>query len=57
MTRLEWLKKRHKELDYQVSELEQQREVIRSAEHKAMLVDLKKQRLAVKTEMLELSNN
>jgi uncharacterized protein YdcH (DUF465 family) len=57
MTRLEWLKKRHKELDYQVSELEQQREVIRSAEHKAMLVDLKKQRLAVKTEMLELYNN
>lgn len=55
MTRLEWLKKRHRELDEQVNELENQRNFIRSAEHKAMLVDLKKQRLSIKTEMLEYS--
>jgi len=54
MTRIEWLSKRHRELDVQVTELEQEREHIRSAEHKALLVDLKKQRLAVKTEMAEL---
>lgn len=55
MTRLEWLQKRHRELDAQVSELEAQRTTIRNTEHKAMLVDLKKQRLAVKTEILEYS--
>lgn len=56
MTRLQWLRKRHRELDAQVEELEQQRESIRSAEHKATLVDLKKQRLAVKTEILDIEN-
>jgi uncharacterized protein YdcH (DUF465 family) len=53
MTRLEWLARRHRELDEQVSELERERERIRSAEHKALLVNLKKQRLAVRTELNE----
>jgi uncharacterized protein YdcH (DUF465 family) len=51
MTRLEWLAKRHRELDEQVTEIEQERNFIRSAEHKALLLDLKKQRLAVRTEL------
>ncbi len=54
MTRIEWLTKRHRELDAQVVQLEAEREHNRSAEHKALLVDLKKQRLAVKTELAEL---
>ncbi len=54
MTRIEWLTKRHRELDAQVDQLEAEREHNRSAEHKALLVDVKKQRLAVKTEMEEL---
>lgn len=54
MTRIEWLNKRHRELDAQVVQLEAEREHNRSAEHKALLVAVKKQRLAVKTEMEEL---
>jgi uncharacterized protein YdcH (DUF465 family) len=54
MTRLDWLRKKHRELDAAVEELESQRSVIRSAEHKAVLVDLKKQRLAIRTEMMTL---
>ncbi len=54
MTRIEWLTKRHREIDAQVAQIEQEREHNRTAEHKALLVDLKKQRLAVKTEMAEL---
>lgn len=54
MTRIEWLAKRHRELDAQVAQLEAEREHNRSAEHKALLQDLKKQRLAAKTEMAEL---
>jgi len=54
MTRIEWLTKRHRELDAQVVQLEAEREHNRTAEHKALLVDLKKQRLAAKTEIEEL---
>jgi uncharacterized protein YdcH (DUF465 family) len=54
MTRSEWLTKRHRELDAQVEQLEVERKHNRSAEHKALLVDLKKQRLALKTELTEL---
>ena len=54
MTRIEWLTKRHRELDAQVVQLEAEREYNRTAEHKALLVDLKKQRLAAKTEIEEL---
>lgn len=58
MTRVEWLKKKHTELDKTVQELENQRSIIRSAEHKAVLQDLKKQKLAIKTELeLALSVN
>ena len=57
MTRLDWLKKKHKELDTSIVALENQRTVIRSAEHKATLLDLKKQKLAVKTELEELSKS
>lgn len=53
MTRLEWLKNKHKELDNEIDELEAQREHDRSTEFWALLKDLKKQRLAIKTEMLE----
>lgn len=51
MTRVEWLKKKHSEVDKTIQELEDQRKVIRSAEHKATLVDLKKMKLAIKTEL------
>lgn len=51
MTRIEWLKKKHNEIDATVQTLEAQRNKIRSAEHKAVLQDLKKQKLAIKTEL------
>ena len=55
MTRIEWLNKKHKELDSQVAMLEAEREHNRSPEHKALLVDLKKRKLALKTEMQDLA--
>jgi uncharacterized protein YdcH (DUF465 family) len=54
MTRLQWLTHKHKELDRQVTELELEREFNRTAEHKALLLDLKKQRLKTRDEILEL---
>lgn len=51
MTRIEWLKKKHSEIDANVQALETQRNKIRSSEHKAVLQDLKKQKLAIKTEL------
>lgn len=54
MTRKQWLEKRHKELDVLSHQLESEREHERSAEHKALLVATKKQRLAVKTELEKL---
>lgn len=51
MTRAEWLLKKHSELDLQIQQLELERKHIRSTEHKALLVDLKKQKLAIKTEL------
>jgi uncharacterized protein YdcH (DUF465 family) len=57
MTRKEWLSKKHRELDYQVSQLEAERNLNRDVVHKALLVDLKKQRLAVRTEILSLEAN
>ena len=51
MTRIDWLKKKHSELEVSVVALENQRIKIRSAEHKATLQDLKKQKLAIKTEL------
>jgi hypothetical protein len=57
MTRKEWLSKKHRELDYQVSQLEVERNLNRDVVHKALLVDLKKQRLAVRTEILSLEAN
>lgn len=55
MTRLEWLNKQHKSLDEQVSELEKQRSNVRDYNHKALLTSLKKQRLAIKTELESIS--
>jgi uncharacterized protein YdcH (DUF465 family) len=57
MTRKEWLSKKHRELDYQVSQLEAERNLNRDVVHKSLLVDLKKQRLAVRTEILSLEAN
>ena len=57
MTRKEWLSKKHRELDYQLSQLEAERNLNRDVVHKALLVDLKKQRLAVRTEILSLEAN
>lgn len=57
MTRKEWLSKKHRELDYQVSQLEAERSLNRDVVHKSLLVDLKKQRLAVRTEILSLEAN
>lgn len=56
MTRLEWLKKQHTELDTKVTELESEREHIRDYDHKALLTFLKKRRLSIKTEILTLES-
>jgi uncharacterized protein YdcH (DUF465 family) len=56
MTRQEWLIKQHRELDARITELENQRERIRNAEHKAVLVDMKKQRLLIKEELEGISS-
>lgn len=54
MTRLEWVTKKHRELDARIEALEAERTTIRSAEHKALLSDLKKQKLQLKTELHSL---
>lgn len=54
MTRQDWLKNQHSKLHKQVEDLETEREHTRSAEHKALLQYLKKEKLRIKTE-LELS--
>jgi uncharacterized protein YdcH (DUF465 family) len=51
MRRIEWLHKQHSVLAKQVDEIESQRQNDRSAELKALLVSLKKQKLAIKTEL------
>lgn len=51
MTRVEWLTKKHNDLHKQVDYLEQERTSNRSAEHKALLRELKKQKLQIKTEL------
>lgn len=57
MNRIDWLKKKHAEIDKIVQDLEDQRITIRSMEHKAVLQDLKKQKLAIKTELeIELNS-
>lgn len=55
MNRLDWLVNKHAELSKQITELEKQREVNRSPEHKALLTDLKKQRLLIKEEKFALA--
>ena len=55
MDRATWLRKKATELDSLISTIEDQRSHERSFEHKATLVDLKKQRLAIKTELEELT--
>lgn len=57
MTRLEWLEAKHRDLDKRVTELENQRELERSFTHKTLLIDLKKQRLQVMTEISTLSKD
>jgi uncharacterized protein YdcH (DUF465 family) len=57
MTRITWLKNKHAEIDAKVLEIEKQREHERSFEHKAMLVDLKKQKLIIKQEIQTLSSS
>ena len=51
MTRIEWLEKEHQKLDLQIQELENQRQIIRSFEHKALLKSLKAKKLSIKTEI------
>jgi uncharacterized protein YdcH (DUF465 family) len=55
MTRQEWLLKRHVELDNQIKSLEAEREVTRNFNHKSLLIQLKKQKLMLKTELNLLS--
>lgn len=57
MTRAEWLKKKHMQLDSQIQMLEKEREINRETYHKSLLVELKKQKLAVKTELYGILNN
>jgi len=54
MTRIEWLKSKHTELDNRINILEQERNITRDFNHKALVIDLKKQKLAIKTEILSL---
>lgn len=56
MTRIEWLTKKHHELEAQVESLEHEREHNRDFDHKTLLQDLKKQKLAVKTELNQLQS-
>ena len=51
MTRSEWLTKKHRELDTTINTLESQKDAIWSDKHRAMLQDLKKQKLVIKTEL------
>lgn len=57
MTRIDWLKNKHTELDSIVQQLEQERITNRSADHKALLQLKKKEKLAIKTELNELLSN
>ena len=54
MTRIEWLKSKHTELDNRINILEQERYITRDFDHKTLVIDLKKQKLAIKTEILSL---
>ena len=54
MTRSEWLTKQHLVISARIDELEAERKTNRSAEHKALLVELKKQRLRLKEELFTL---
>ena len=56
MKRVEWLTNKHRELDALVTSIEDERKHIRSADHKALLVHLKKERLKVKTELTQLQS-
>jgi hypothetical protein len=51
MTRIEWLRKKHSELESIVDQLEQERLTNRSADHKALLQLKKKEKLNIKTEI------
>lgn len=55
MTRKEWLIKEHKNVDFQIQELERERESNRSFDHKTLLVNLKKKKLKLKTELHSIS--
>jgi hypothetical protein len=57
MTRVEWLVKKHSELDLLVTQLESERLHNRSSEHKALLQLKKKEKLATKTELNRLRNH
>lgn len=56
MNRTDWLKKQHEKLAAQVEELEQEREHNRSFDHKTLLTALKKQKLAIASELNSLSH-
>lgn len=51
MTRNEWLASKHRELDTTITTLENQKYTLWSEKHKTLLQDLKKQKLAIKTEL------
>jgi CRISPR/Cas system-associated protein Csm6 len=54
MTRVEWLTKKHAEASIIVEQLEAERLHNRSAEHKALLQLLKKEKLRYKSELNSL---
>lgn len=54
MTRIDWLKKKHSEASAIVEQLEQERLTNRSAEHKALLQLMKKEKLRYKSELNSL---
>jgi uncharacterized protein YdcH (DUF465 family) len=57
MTRVEWLTKKHSELEAIVAQLEAERLHNRSADHKALLQFKKKEKLNVKSELNALLSN
>lgn len=51
MTRTEWLSNKHRELDSTIITLESQSSTLWSDKHRALVQDLKKQKLFIKTEL------
>ncbi len=57
MEHVTYLTKKHRELDKQITELEQIRPDVRTEEQNALISSLKKKKLKLKDEMVTFSNS